>query len=141
MLSNYSVGGKIKFIISAALFLSLSVANCYSSDATTLKTLNNLIEALQHDENGYSTAAESVDNEIQKTTFNAFAMKRAQLREELQKKAKELGADLGNLPSPSQKVASDGWQAIKATANNKDQPAIFEILKNGEKGTQKIYEE
>lgn len=112
----------------------------HNGNDNVISTLNNLITTCKDGENGFSTAADGVENADLKTLFHSYSTQRGQYAGELQSEVRRLGGD----PQKSGSVAATlhrGWMNIKSAVTGKDESTIIAECERGEDSAMKNYEE
>jgi len=103
-------------------------------------TLNQLIQTCKDGENGFKTAAESVDDPNLQHLLESYSQQRSEF-------AAELGAEVGRLHQASAKAGHvaaalhRGWMDIKSLATGRDEAAIIAECERGEDVAVKAYEQ
>ncbi|MDQ3072814.1 MAG: PA2169 family four-helix-bundle protein [Bacteroidota bacterium] len=105
-----------------------------------IKQLNDLIEYCKDGQHGYKTAAEDVDNNQLKSTFQNFAQQREQFVSELKNEVRNLGGD------PDKHGSATGalhrtWIDIKSVVAGGDAKAILAECDRGDSAAEKAYDE
>jgi uncharacterized protein (TIGR02284 family) len=106
---------------------------------TAIATLNNLIETCKDGAQGFSAAAEGLQNSSTKDLFRQFGRERAGCAEELRTEVKRLG---GN-PEDSGSVSGAmhrGWMNIKSAVTGQSDSAIIAEAERGEDVAVKTYQ-
>lgn len=114
-------------------------SNTIDNDSV-ISTLNNLIETCKDGQNGFQTAADSVQNSELKSVFYEYAQQRAQFSGELQNIVRNLGGDPENSGSTTAALHR-GWINIKSAVTGQDDASILNECERGEDVAKNAYEE
>jgi uncharacterized protein (TIGR02284 family) len=105
-----------------------------------ISILNGLIETCKDGEQGFSTAAEGLQDPPARSLFQQYSRQRGEMARELQAEVRRLGGD----PEKSGSLAGAahrGWINIKSLVTGKDENAIVAEAERGEDSAKKMYEE
>ena len=105
-----------------------------------ISVLNDLIETNKDGEEGFRTAAESVENSELKTLFNIFAQQRARFGSELNNEVLRRGGE----PAKSGHVSASlhrGWINLKSAVTGKSEAGIVDECERGEDSAKANYED
>jgi uncharacterized protein (TIGR02284 family) len=101
--------------------------------------LNNLIETCKDGQEGFRSAAESVNDSHLKSLFNEFALQRAQFAGDLQAEVRRLGGDPEKAGSVSGSLHR-GWIGLKSAITGKSDAAIIAECERGEDSAKEAYQ-
>jgi len=105
-----------------------------------ISVLNDLIETNKDGEQGFRTAAESVNNSELKTLFNTYSQQRARFAAELNNEVLRRGGD----PEKTGHVAATlhrGWIDVKQAVTGKSETAVVDECERGEDVAKGNYED
>jgi len=105
-----------------------------------ISTLNGLIETCRNGQEGFTQAAEGVDDGNLQTLFREYAFRRSQYVGELQSLVQTLGGD----PAESGSVGGAlhrGWLNIKSAVMGRDAEVVRDESESGEEVPQEAYQE
>jgi len=103
-----------------------------------ISTLNGLIETCRNGQEGFTQAADGVDDSNLQTLFREYAFRRSQYVGELQSLVQTLGGD----PEDSGSVAGAlhrGWLNIKSAVTGRDAEAVLDECERGEDVAKEAY--
>jgi uncharacterized protein (TIGR02284 family) len=106
------------------------------SDA--ISVINNLIETCRDGEEGFRTAADSVEKSDLRTLFNRYSQQRAQFVAELQNEIRRMGGD----PQETASIAGTlhrGWINLKSTITGGSESSIISECERGEDSAVRNY--
>jgi uncharacterized protein (TIGR02284 family) len=103
-------------------------------------TLNGLIETLKDGQQGFTTAADGLQDSQTRSLFLQFSRQRAEMARELQAEVRRLGGDPENAGSVAG-AAHRGWINIKSVVTGRDDGSIIAEAERGEDSAKKMYEE
>lgn len=104
-----------------------------------ISTLNGLIETCKDGQDGFKTAAESVERSDLKSTFYELAQQRSQFAGELQTLVRELGGDPESTGTTTAALHR-GWINLKSAVTGKNDASILDECERGEDSAKKNYE-
>lgn len=105
-----------------------------------ISTLNNLIETCRDGEQGFRDAAEHVERQDLRSTFNEYSSQRSQFASELQTLVSRIGGD----PEHRGSVAASlhrGWINLKSSLTGRDDHAILAECERGEDSAVRNYQD
>src|SRR5690242_8988136 len=101
------------------------------SNDELIAILNSLIETCKDGQEGYRSAAESIQNSEFKRLFNIFSQQRAQFVAELEVEVNRLGGDAVSHGTLSGWLHR-GWTNAKAAISGGDEASIVEECQKGD---------
>ena len=110
-----------------------------NTNEDVISVLNDLIETCKDGDQGFRTAAESVENPELRTLFNMYAQQRARFAAELNNEVLRRGGD----PAKSGHVSASfhrGWINIKQAVTGKSETAVIDECERGEDSAKANYE-
>jgi uncharacterized protein (TIGR02284 family) len=113
--------------------------NTTSINKDVISVLNDLIETCKDGEQGFRTAAGSVENSELRTLFNMYAQQRARFGAELNNEVLRRGGD----PATSGHVTAAfhrGWIDVKQAVTGKSERAVVDECERGEDAAKSNYE-
>lgn len=105
-----------------------------------ISTLNGLIETCRNGQEGFTHAAEGVEDGNLQTLFREYAFRRSQYVGELQSLVQTLGGD----PEDSGSIGGAlhrGWLNIKAAVTGRDEEAVLNECERGEDVAKEAYKD
>lgn len=105
----------------------------------TIGELNDLIQICKDGEQGYQTAAETVNNTELETMFRGYAKQRAAFVRELEAEVERLGgqsSESGNVGAAIHR----GWMNLKATLSGGDPGAAIGACESGDESALAAYD-
>src|SRR5947207_11644845 len=97
-----------------------------------ISTINNLIETLKDEQEGFKQAAEAVKDPQLKSLFNQYSQQRSRFATELQNQAKSLGEAEPEKTSSAAGVMHRAWINLKSAVTTGDDHAILAECERGE---------
>lgn len=110
------------------------------SNEELVSTLNGLIETCRNGQEGFTQAADGVDDGNLQTLFREYAFRRSQYVGELQSLVQTLGGD----PEDSGSIGGAihrGWLNIKSAVMGRDSEAVLDECERGEDVAKESYKE
>jgi uncharacterized protein (TIGR02284 family) len=105
-----------------------------------IDVLNGLIETCKDGQEGFQTAAESIEDPELGQLLHEYAQERAAFAAELQTAVRRLGGD-PELKGTVGGALHRGWMNVKSTMTGQDAAAIFGAAETGEDSARQSYEE
>lgn len=115
-------------------------AGTETDNDSLISTLNGLIETCRNGQEGFTQAAEGVDDSNLQTLFREYAFRRSQNVGELQSLVQTLGGD----PEDSGTTAGAlhrGWLNIKSAVMGRDAEAVLDECERGEDVAKEAYKD
>ncbi|MDQ6675999.1 MAG: PA2169 family four-helix-bundle protein [Acidobacteriota bacterium] len=111
-----------------------------NTNEDAISVLNDLIETNKDGEQGFRTAAESVNNTELKTLFNMYAQQRARFGSELNNEVLRRGGDPAKSGHASAALHR-GWIDVKQAITGKSETAVVDECERGEDAAKGNYED
>lgn len=128
------------FLILCGVFILSFPVKVHAEDATTLKTLNKLIETARDSELGYQAAAKDTADDELRSKFQEISRQRGRFAYDLVQQMKQMGGEPDSRGSLGAAIHRK-WIRVRSAMTGSNEESIINEVASGESVAVEAYEE